>query len=261
MNKRVALGLAGGLLLVVGLMIGVIVGPSLQALAAGRQASVAVVTTPTPSASGYCQLYVQTVSKDLGVSQSQLQSANKDALQAVINKMYADGKLSQAQKTQAEQDLTKYASDPCATLQAIAKQKGAGSATGGATGGAATKALSGAHTALLAAVAGALKTSPSALQSELSAGKSVAQVTREKGASNAAVDAAYLKAAQGQLAAAVKAGQMTQAQSKSAYGFLQQAVASGQYPLLDMRGGFGAMSPAGMNSPAGMMGPAGMMWG
>lgn len=250
MKNRVALGVAGGLLLAIGLAIGVIVGPGLQALAAGGHPN-AAANTPTPSASGYCQLYIQTVSKDLGVSQSQLQSANKDALQAVINKMYADGKISQAQKTRAEQELTQYASDPCAAIAAMASHKGAGSVSSGAT----SEAMSSARSALLTAVAGALHVSSASLQSELNGGKTVAQIISEKGASKSAVNAAYLSAAQGQLNAAVKSGAMTQAQSTSAYSFLQQIVASGHYPLLDRGGDYGAMAPAGM------AGPAGMMWG
>ncbi|HEX8730893.1 MAG TPA: hypothetical protein VF725_02430 [Ktedonobacterales bacterium] len=257
MKNRVALGVAGGLLLAIGLAIGVIVGPGLQALAAGGHPNAAAANTPTPAAGAYCQLYIQTVSKDLGVNQSQLQSANKDALQAVINKMYADGKISQAQKTSAEQELTQYASDPCAAIAAMASHKGAGSVSSGA----ASQALSGARSALLTAVAGALHISSASLQSELNGGKTVAQVISEKGASKSAVNAAYLSAAQGQLNAAVKAGTMTQAQSTSAYSFLQQIVASGHYPLLDRGGDYGAMAPAGMFSPAGMPGPAGMMWG
>jgi hypothetical protein len=53
MNKRVALGVGGGLLLALGLMIGIIVGPSLQALAAGSHTQAAKTTH---TATGYCQL-------------------------------------------------------------------------------------------------------------------------------------------------------------------------------------------------------------
>ena len=239
MSKRVLLGVGGGLLLAVGLAIGVILGPSLQALAAGGQASAAKATTPTVG--GYCQLYLDTVSKDLNKSQSQLETANKDALQAVINQMYADGKLTQAQKAQVEQDLSKYSSDPCAALQAAAQAKQAQAASGSQA-----KAVSGVRTALMTAVAGALNTSSSALQSELSAGKTVAQIITEKGASKSAVDAAYLKAVQAQLANAVSAGTLSKSQSDMAYSFLQQAVASGHYPLLDKGGAYGSMLPASM---------------
>jgi hypothetical protein len=239
MSKRVVLGVGGGLLLAAGLAIGVILGPSLQALAAGGQANAAAATTPT--AGGYCQLYEQTVSKDLGVSQQQLENANKDALQKVINQMAADGKLTQAQKSQAEQELNKYASNPCAAIEAAAQAKQASKASGSQA-----QAISGVRTVIMSAVAGALNTSTSALQSELSAGKTVSQIITEKNASKSAVDAAYLKAVQAQLAKAVSAGSLTQSQSDMAYSFLQQAVASGHYPLLDKGGAYGAMLPSSM---------------
>lgn len=237
MSKRVWLGVGGGLLLALGLVIGIIAGPSLQALAAGGRASAAKTT---PTATDYCQLYEQTVIKDLGVTQSQLESANKDALQAVITKMYADGKMTQAQKAQAEQELSQYANNPCSALKA-AQQKGAAGASGSQS-----QAISDARTTLVAAVAGAMHTSASALQTELTSGKSVSQIITEKGASKSAVDAAYLKAAQTQLSKAVSAGSLTQSQSAMASSYLQQAVASGHYPLLDKDSSFGAMAPAGM---------------
>ncbi len=242
MNKRIALGVGGGLLLALGLVVGIIVGPSLQALAAGSHPS-AAKTTPTPNA--YCPLYIQTVSKDLGVSQSSLENANKDAMQSVINKMYADGTITQAQQAQAQQELSQYANDPCAALQAMAAAKSA--QKGAATTGSQSQAIQGARAALMSAVAGALNTSSSALQSELSAGKTVAQITSEKGASKSAVDAAYLQAAQAQLAKAVSAGALTQTQSDMAYSLLQQSVSSGHYPMLDAdSGSFGAGLPASM---------------
>lgn len=248
MSKRVVLGVGGGLLLALGLALGVVLGPSLQALAAGSHPS--APKAATPSAGTYCQLYEQTVIKDLGVSQSQLESANKDALQTVINKMYADGKLTQAQKAQAEQELSQYASNPCAAIQAAAQKHASG--IGGASGQ--PQAVSAARTTLVAAVAGALNISTSTLQSDLNSGKTVAQATAAKGASKSAVDAAYLKAAQSELAKAVSGGTLTQAQSDMAYSALQRMVASGHYPLVDGNdaagsyGAYGAMFPASMMS-------------
>src|SRR6185437_11592710 len=210
MNKRVALGVGGGLLLALGLLIGVIIGPSLQALAAGSQPRAAKTT---PTATGYCQLYEQTALNNLpGVSKSELESANQAALQAVINKMYADGKITQAQQAQAQQELNQYAQNPCAALNAIAQAKGATSASSGASSGQA-QAIQNARGAVVTAVASAMNIPSATLQSELSAGKTVAQITSEKGASKSAVDAAYLKAAQAQLSKAVSAGKLTQAQA------------------------------------------------
>lgn len=249
MGKRALLGIGGAVLLTLGLVLGIIVGPSLQALAAGGHARAAAQATPT--AGDYCQLYIQTVSQDTGVSPSQLESANQDALQKVIDKMYADGKLTPAQKAQAEQQLSEYAKNPCAAIQAAAKAHGTGGV--GTASSPQTQALKDARAAIVSAVAGALNISPSALESELKAGKTVAQITSEHSASKSAVDAAYLKAVQAQLARAVGDGSLTKTQSDMAYSLLQQQVGGGHYPLLDANhGSFGAMTPAGM--PAGMLG-------
>ena len=202
----------------------------------------------TPTATGYCQLYEQTVLSNLpGVTQSQLESANQKALQAVINQMYADGKITQAQQAQAQQELTQYAQNPCAALNAIAQAKGAASDTSNGASSGQAQAIQNARGAILSAVAGAMHIPSATLQSELSAGKTVAQITSEKGASKSAVDAAYLKAAQAQLTKAVSDGALTQAQSDMAATLLQQSVASGRYPLLDANSGsFGGSFGAGM---------------
>lgn len=254
MGKRALLGIGGAVLLTLGLVLGIIVGPSLQALAAGGRPHTASQATPT--AADYCSLYIQTVSQDTGLSPSQLESANQDALQKVIDKMYADGKLTPAQKAQAEQQLAEYAKNPCAAIQAAMKAHGTGATSTGAASSAQAQAVKDARAAIVAAVAGALNITPSALQSELQAGKTVAQITSEHGAKKSAVDAAYLKAAQAQFAKAVSDGSLTQTQSDMAYSLLQQQVSGGHYPLLDANegslGSFGSMTPASM--PAGMIG-------
>lgn len=248
MGKRALLGIGGAALLTLGLVLGIIVGPSLQALAAGGHPRAAAQATPT--ATDYCSLYIQTVSQDTGVSPSQLESANQDALQKVIDKMYADGKLTPAQKAQAEQELAEYAKNPCAAIQAAMKAHGT---SAGTASSAQAQAVKDARAAIVSAVAGALNISPSALESELQAGKTVAQITSEHGAKKSAVDAAYLKAVQAQLAKAVSDGSLTQTQSDMAYSLLQQQVSGGHYPLLDAgSGSFGSMTPASI--PTGMFG-------
>ena len=245
MNKRVLLGVGGGLLLVLGLVLGVIVGPSLQALAAGSHPSTSAAAKATPT-NDYCQLYEQTVLKNLpGVSQQQLENANKAGAQAVINKLYADGKITQAQQAQAEQELSQYANNPCAAIAAAAKAHATGK---GAASNGQAQALSAARSAILAAVAVPLKTNATALQSELAGGKTIAQITTAQGAKKSDVDKAYLAAVQAQLAKAVSAGTLSQAQSDLAYSYLQQAVAANHYPLLDRGSSGGPMLPAGMLS-------------
>lgn len=235
MRNRVLLSVGGVALLALGLVVGIIVGPSLHALAAGQQNAQPAVTK-----GDYCALYEQNLVKDLGVSQNQLESANKDAMQSVINQMYADGKITQAQKTKAEQELAQYATNPCAALKQMATQRqgAAGQATQSA-------AMTAARTALVTATAKALGMSPATLQSDLASGKTVSQLIAAQGAQKSAVDAAYLGAVQALLKQAVTGGNMTQAQSDMASSYVQSLVAQGHYPLLD-KGSAGAMGGAGM---------------
>ena len=240
MRQRILVSVGGAALLALGLVVGIIVGPSLQALAAAKQTA-----QPSVAKGDYCALYEQTVVKDLGVSQKQLESANKDAMQTVINQMYADGKITQAQKTQAEKELAQYATNPCAALKQMAAQHQ--SATGQGTQ---SQALTTARTAIATATAKALGISQATLQSDLTSGKTVAQLITSQHVQKSAVDAAYLGAVQSLLKQAVTSGEMTQAQSDMAYSYLQSAVAQGHYPLLD-KGGAGAMAGAGMTGFAG----------
>ena len=226
------MSVGGAALLVVGLVIGVIAGPSLQALAAGKQA--AKQSAHVTAAKGdYCALYEQTLESDLNVSQSQLESANKDALTKVINQLYTDGRITATQKTKAMQALNEYATNPCAALKQIEAQhaKGAGSGQGDGSAAIAT-----ARASLLAAVAKPLGLTPTALQSDLASGKTIAQLTASQHAQKSAVDAAYLGAVQSLTARAVSAGVMSQAQSDMAYSYIQQLVSQGHYPLLDKTG-------------------------
>jgi hypothetical protein len=206
-------------------------GPSLQALAAGKQT--ATTAKGAVVAKGdYCALYEQTVESNLNVSQSQLESANKDALQKVINQLYADGKITAAQKAKAEQQLSEYATNPCAALNKLAAQHG----QDGQTGGQGSAALATARAALVAAVAKALHLTPAALQSDLTSGKTVAQLTAAQHIQKSAVDAAYLSAIQSLLKQATAGGVMSQGQSDMGYSYIQQLVAQGHYPLLDKGG-------------------------
>src|SRR6185312_11900186 len=111
MKKRALLGVAGGLLLVVGVLVGVVFGNNLRALAAGG--ATPAKATPGNQAS-YCQLYMQTLASDLGVTTDKLKSANQDAAQKVINQLASDGKISAAEKNQLTQALQKYGNNPCA---------------------------------------------------------------------------------------------------------------------------------------------------
>lgn len=232
MRRNLVIGVGGGLLLILGILVGVIVGPSLQARAAGAHAGTAQTQAPKGA---YCQLYEQTLVKDLGVSQTQLNTANRDALTQVINQLYADGKITLAQQQQALQQVTQYgAQDPCAALKALATAKAGASQM--APTGAQAQAIMGARSAVVSAVAGALNLTPSQLTADLGQGKTVAQLITAQGVKASTVQSAYLAAIQTQLKQAVSSGALTQAESDAAYNLAQQAASAGHYPLLDKGG-------------------------
>jgi len=242
--RRVLFGVGVVALLLVGAAVGFVAAGPMRAAAAGGASTGG---TATPSAtSAYCTLYLQTLEKDLGVSQSKLTSANQDAVTQVINKMYADGKITAAQKTQMLNDLKNNASNPCAAL-ALAGHGGPGGH--GAFGGPDAGLGATAHTAIETAVAKALNISTTTLESDLQAGQTISQIATAQKVNISAVNTAYLNAVQTQLNAAVKAGDITQTQSTDAYTAVKNAVAQGHYPLLDRggpgRGGFGGAAWGG----------------
>src|SRR5215831_17790831 len=100
MHKRVLLGLGIAGVFLAGLLVGGIVSGALPAFASSNAGS---ASGAAKTKADYCALYEQTLAKDLKISTSDLEKANADALQAVINQMASDGKITAQQKTQLEQ--------------------------------------------------------------------------------------------------------------------------------------------------------------
>jgi hypothetical protein len=101
MRKRVLFGLAGGGIFAAGLLIGMMT----NGFSVFASSSSPANTTASSASGNYCQLYAQTLANDLHVTTAQLQQANQDALQKVIDQMYADGKITAAQKSKLEARL------------------------------------------------------------------------------------------------------------------------------------------------------------
>ena len=233
MKKRALLGVAGGLLLVIGVLVGVVFGDNLRALAAGGSSP--AQATPGNQAS-YCQLYMQTLASDLGVTPDKLKSANQDAAQKVINQLASDGKISADEKNQLTQALQKYGANPCAFVPAHAARKGLRNDIG--------RMLAPARSAVESAVGASLKMSTSTLESDLAAGQTIPQLATAQKVSLSDVNTAYLNAIKSQLASAVSAGTITQQQSDAIYTRVQKAVQNGNYPLLNAKGHKAPAQPA-----------------
>ena len=229
LQKKWLLALVGAGLLVVGMAGGVVLASNLNANAS------TYANSPTTT-NAYCQLYLSTVASKLNTSSSAVSSANQAGLQAVLNQMVKDGKITSAQEAKLQQRLATLSQHPCALIGRLAGH-GRGPANG---------ALAGAQASALSAVANALHLSTTTLQSDLASGKTIAQLATAQSVQVSAVNTAYLNAIQTQLNAAVANKVITQTQATNLYTKVQQAVASGKYPLLMGRGHRGPLAaPAG----------------
>jgi polyhydroxyalkanoate synthesis regulator phasin len=223
MRKTWMLGLAGGVLLLVGVLAGTIFGDSLRALAAGTTPT----ATPKPTRADYCKLYEDTLAHDLGVSTDKLESANKDAAQKVLDQMAADGRITAAEKARLESKLQQYAAKPCAFVALGASRQ--------ALRGKIGQALAGSRSAIESAVAAKLHISPDTLESDLAAGQTIPQIAQARKVQPADVNSAYLGAVKAQLDQVVSGGKITQDQANQIYQKVQQAVQHGRYPLLEAK--------------------------
>jgi|GEM_PF-5884957 len=111
---------------------------------------------------------------------------------------------------------------------------------------------------IIDAVAATLKISSATLTADITSGKTIAQIAQAQNVALTDVNAAFLKALKTQLAAAVTAGTITQAQSDAAYTRAQNDVTKADYSILhfghmggpDGKGGHGPMGgPGGFGHP------------
>lgn len=184
LNRWIALPLAGAAALVIG---------------AGAAAA-------TPSASGstnYAQVFVNKLAGILHLTPAQTQDALKQAQLQTVDQMLSEGKIVRAQA-----DTMKAQINAGNGLGAI---RGYGHGFGGfGAAGAVTRDL---RTAELNAAATALHMNASDLTSQVKGGKSLADLEKAAGVSDATVKTATKAAAKGILDSAVKAGTITQAES------------------------------------------------
>jgi hypothetical protein len=228
MRKRIIMAVAGSILFLAGILAGVIISGGIPALASkNTNSTVNVSRSHSGTATGYCQLYEQTLISNLGVNESKLESANSAALQAVITQMAKDGKLSSQQASMLAQMVQEYSAQPCSHINQLLQLAKGGNA------GALKQVLAGARQSVESAVAASLNTTPQTLNSDLAAGQTIPQIAKANGASLSAVNKAYLTSIQGLLSQAVSKGYLTQDQSNSLYSRITAAVNTGRYPLLE----------------------------
>ena len=168
---------------------------------ADRPASVAepAVVAPAPDAAEapgeYCAAFRKAFAANLGVEESALAPAAKQAAIATIDQAVKDGKMKQAVADRLKARIDKADADGCKFL---AGRVGKVQAAVGAVKDAVT------------AAADALHITPAELGAQLKAGKSLKDVATDKGVPYAEVSAAVLKSVKADLDAAVAAGTIKQ---------------------------------------------------
>ena len=239
MRNPIIMGVAAIALLIVGILAGMIISggiPAFAAKGAGSSNSGASVSqSPAASATGYCQLYVQTLAKKLGISESQLASDNSAALQTVITQMAKDGTITSKQESALEQALQQYGKEPCSHLGELA-QLARGEYAGW------KMALKEARQSIAAAVAVSLGITTQTLAADLKEGQTIPQIARARHVALSTVNSAYLGAVQKVLNQAVSNGDLTQTQANAVYSRITSAVSAGHYPLLGGRKAHGSQA-------------------
>lgn len=192
------------------------------AVVVGGGAAIGATRALTPKQES--QAVVNDAAKQLGVQPSELTAALKQALKNRVDAAVAAGRLTKSQG------------------QAIKDRIDAGEVPLFGLGGDGPHGMHHVHMGLDAA-ASYLGMSESALQSALESGKTLAQVAKAKGKSVDGLVAAMVSAEKAELAAAVKAGRLTQAQANTIQADLNARITdlvNGKLPpRLDRGRGFG----------------------
>ena len=222
----------------------------------------------TQSGSGSRQQFLNDVAHRLNVTPDQLRAALKGAMIDRINEAVKDGWLTQAQADKLEQRINQGQLPMAPGLGAFGGPRFGGPGLGGpGFGGPGFGGPRFRHPIVnveLAAAAGYLGLTESQLVDQLSSGKSLAQVAKDKGKTTAGLEQAMTAAFKSRLDKAVSAGRITQSQEQAALKWFQARLDKRVNHGLKfgvVHGGRGAFpgAPGGPGRPGGWAGPGG--WG
>jgi hypothetical protein len=191
--------------MVAGLMLGVVLGPTLQSSVASAQTT---PTQTTPTRGALWSSFLDQLASALNIQRSALDSAIVTAGNAT-----ADNAVQQGTLTEAQADALK------ARIQA----GDIGALFGGrGHGPRGRQDFAGVQQAMVDAAASTLGITADELKTQLRSGQTLAQLAQANGTTEQAVVNAALAAAKTKLDEAVAAGTLTQAQADAAYAQLQQ---------------------------------------
>ncbi len=204
--KRFLIIGGSSLLLLLGILVGAVYGSARTANANAQSttstASTSAVSTSSSSstATNYCSQFQTDLAKKLGVNNDKLKSAESSAASDTIDQMVKDGKLTQAQADQIKARLGDATN---------CQFKNNGNPSGTVN----MQKLQQYLVAAEAQVAQGLGISSASLTSQLQAGKSLHDIATAHNVNDTQLKTLLNNAIQNELKAAVKAGDVTQAQA------------------------------------------------
>ena len=196
--------------LVVGLALGIIFSPIAGSSTASAQTVPPAQTQTASPFDSLRTLFLDKLAAALGIERSALDSAITSAGNGTVDEALAQGTLSQAQADE---------------LKARIAAGDAGALWSG-RGGRGGPRVAGLQEAMLSAAAQTLNITADELQTGLRSGQTVAQLAQAHGTTEQAVIDAARAAARTELAEAVTAGTLTQAQADAKYAQLEAAGAN-----------------------------------
>jgi polyhydroxyalkanoate synthesis regulator phasin len=200
-SKKIFIVIGGATLILMGLLVGAFfAGPLLASASSGnnQSASAASATTGT---NAYCTQYQQNLANELHIPVSTLQQDQKTAIDATINQMVKDGKLTQSQATAIEARVNAH--QAC-----TGKGKPAGRFIAG-------QFLQKYRSAIENSIASGLHLTAAQLTTQLQSGQSLSQIATAQHISATQLHTIVVNAVQSALKQAVSSGDLTQAQANS----------------------------------------------
>ncbi len=198
--------------------------------AATNSANAAASSTPSQKTpSQYCQTYLNTLEKDLNVTQQQLQTANADALKAALQQAVANGKMTQAKATDIENKIAAAETNSAGFchLGMFGGKHGMGFMHG--QGQFATVISS-----IQSAVAQKLGIPVATLQSDLHSGSSIVTLASQHSVSQTELNQVITAEAQTQLNTLVSSGVLTSSQESHFLTMLGNLLSAGRYSQIGL---------------------------
>ncbi len=201
LKKKIFLIAGGTATLVVCLLVGAFfAGPLLASAQSTQNTSNTTQTASTPTATNYCQQYLQDLAQRLNVSASTFEQDRTAAKEDILAQLVKDGKLTQAQANTIKQ-----------RMQSQQACKGKGNELG-LQRGIMLKALQQYRTSVLNQVAQGLHLTSTQLQSDLQQGQSLSKIAKAQNVSATQLHTIVLNAVDSALNQAQQAGVITQSQ-------------------------------------------------